>query len=103
MHNAYLEQGTETGVVAFLALSGFAVILLAYTMWATFRASPGEVGERKVLLAGLTGAVAVYLFSSALEWHWYIPPSTIYFFILAGVAVKLATRAQRPSSGEVPE
>ncbi len=103
VHNVYLEQGTETGAVAFVALSGFAVILLAYTMWATFRASPGEVGERKVLLAGLTGAVAVYLFSSALEWHWYIPPSTIYFFILAGVAVKLATRAQRPSSGEVPE
>jgi len=103
VHNVYLEQGTETGVVAFVALSGFAVILLAYTMWATFRASPGEVGERKVLLAGLTGAVAVYLFSSALEWHWYIPPSTIYFFILAGVAVKLATRTRRPSLDEVPE
>jgi hypothetical protein len=103
VHNVYLEQGTETGAVAFVALSGFAVILLAYTMWATFRASPGEVGERKVLLAGLTGAVAVYLFSSALEWHWYIPPSTIYFFILAGAAVKLATRTRRPSLDEVPE
>ncbi|MDQ4062559.1 MAG: O-antigen ligase family protein [Actinomycetota bacterium] len=106
VHNLYLEQGTETGVVAFVALSGFAVILLAYTMWATFRASPGEAGqsgERKVLLAGLTGAVAVYLFSSALEWHWYIPSSTIYFFILAGVAVKLATRTRRPLPDEVPE
>ncbi len=106
VHNVYLEQGTETGVVAFVALSGFAIILLAYTMWATFRASPGgagQSGERKVLLAGLTGAMAVYLFSSALEWHWYIPPSTIYFFILAGVAVKLATRTRRPSPDDVSE
>jgi hypothetical protein len=106
VHNVYLEQGTETGVVAFVALSGFAVILLAHTMWATFRASPGEAGqsgERKALLAGLTGALAVYLFSSALEWHWYIPPSTIYFFIMAGVAVKLATRTRRPSPDDVPE
>jgi hypothetical protein len=45
-----------------------------------------------VLLAGLTAAVAVYLASSALEWHWYIPPSTIYFFILAGVTIKIAAR-----------
>src|SRR5215210_393547 len=90
VHNVYLEQGTETGIVAFLALGGFAAILLGYTMWAAWRAT----GERKVLLAGLTAAVAVYLFSSALEWHWYIPPSTIYFFILAGVTVKLAARPE---------
>ncbi len=90
VHNVYLEQGTETGVVAFVALTGFAVLLLGYSAWAAWRAT----GERKVLLAGLTGAVAVYLVSSALEWHWYIPPSTIYFFILAGAAVKLATRTE---------
>ena len=99
VHNVYLEQGTETGIVAFVALSGFAVLLLSYAAWATWRA----VGERKVLLAGLTGAVAVYLISSALEWHWYIPPSTIYFFILAGVAVKLAARTMPPSPAEASE
>jgi hypothetical protein len=90
VHNVYLEQGTETGIVAFLALAGFAALLLGYAAWATLRAA----GERKVLLAGLTAAVAVYLVSSALEWHWYIPPSTIYFFILAGVTIRLAARAK---------
>jgi hypothetical protein len=90
VHNVYLEQGTETGVVAFLALAGFAALLLGYAAWATLRA----VGEQKVLLAGLTAAVAVYLASSALEWHWYIPPSTIYFFILAGVTIRIAARAE---------
>lgn len=103
VHNVYLEQGTETGVVAFVALTGFAVLLLGYSAWVTLRASPSEAGERKALLAGLTGAVAVYLVSSALEWHWYIPPSTIYFFILAGAAVKLAARTEPPSPQETTE
>jgi O-Antigen ligase len=90
VHNVFLEQGTETGVVAFLALTGFAVILTGYAAWAALRAT----GERRVLLAGLTGAVVVYLVSSALEWHWYIPASTIYFFVMAGVTVRLAARAE---------
>jgi hypothetical protein len=87
VHNLYLEQGTETGIIAFLALTGFAALLAGYLARATWRAS----GERKALLGGLTGAVAVYLISSVFEWHWYIPPSTIFFFILAGVAVKFAS------------
>jgi hypothetical protein len=99
VHNTYLEQGTETGIVAFLALVGFAAFLFGYAAWAAWRAA----GERKVLLAGLTAATTVYLVSSALEWHWYIPPSTIYFFILAGVTIKLAAQAEQPSPDEVPE
>jgi hypothetical protein len=91
VHNVYLEQGTETGIMAFLALSGFAVLLTGYLMWAAWRAN----GERKVLLAGLTGTVITYLVSSALEWHWYIPPSTIFFFLLAGVAVKFASGVEQ--------
>ena len=91
VHNVYLEQGTETGIIAFLALTGFAVLLTGYLMRAAWWAN----GERKVLLAGLTGTVVTYLVSSALEWHWYIPPSTIFFFILAGVAVKYASGVER--------
>jgi O-antigen ligase len=94
VHNVYLEQGTETGIFAFLALVGFAALLVGYAAWATWRM---QDGEQKVLLAGLTGALVVYLVSSALEWHWYIPPSTTYFFILAGVTAKLAAGTEQPS------
>jgi hypothetical protein len=90
VHNVYLEQGTETGLFAFVALLGFVVVLVGYTGRATWRSGPQ--GERRLLLAGLGSALIVYLVSSAFEWHWYLPASTLFFFILAAVAVKFASR-----------
>jgi len=90
VHNVYLEQGTETGVFAFLAFLGFVAVLVGFTVRAAWRSGPQ--GERRLLLAGLCSALVVYLVSSAAEWHWYLPASTLYFFILAAVAVKFASR-----------
>jgi hypothetical protein len=90
VHNVYLEQGTETGLFAFLALLGFVAVLVGYTGRAVWRSDPQ--GERRLLLAGLCSALIVYLVSSAFEWHWYLPASTLFFFILAAVAVKFASR-----------
>ena len=98
VHNVYLEQGTETGAVAFLALAGFAGILVFYAARGTWRAT----GERRLLLSGLTGAVVVYLVHSAAEWHWYIPPSTLYFFALAAVTIRYA-EAERWEETAGPE
>lgn len=86
VHNVYLEQGTETGAVAFLALAGFVGILVVYAARGIWMAT----GDRKILLSGLTAAAVVYAVHSALEWHWYIPPSTLFFFALAAVCVKYA-------------
>jgi hypothetical protein len=101
VHNVYLEQGTETGLFAFLALLGFVAVLVSYTGRAAWRSGPQ--GERRLLLAGLGSALMVYLVSSAFEWHWYLPASTLFFFILAAVAVKFASRedwgaAEAPSA-----
>jgi hypothetical protein len=106
VHNLYLEQGTETGLFAFLALLGFVAVLLCYTGRAVWRS--GSQGERRLLLAGLGSALMVYLVSSAFEWHWYLPASTLFFFILAAVAVKFASRedwgaAEVPSADSVTE
>ena len=88
VHNLYLEQGTETGIFAFLALFGFVAVLLGYSARAAWRSR----GERRLLLSGLVCALAVYLISSAAEWHWYIPASTMLFFVLAAIAIKFASR-----------
>ena len=86
VHNLYLEQGTETGVFAFLALVGFVVALVGYCARAAWRTA----GERRILLAGLIAALVVYLVSSLLEWHWYLPGSTLFFFFLAAITAKFA-------------
>jgi signal transduction histidine kinase len=101
----YLEQGTETGLFAFLALLSFVAVLVGFTGRAIWRS--GQQGDRRLLLAGLGSALMVYLVSSAIEWHWYLPASTLFFFILAAVAVKFASRedwgaAEAPSAAERP-
>ncbi|CAA9485836.1 MAG: hypothetical protein AVDCRST_MAG12-1797, partial [uncultured Rubrobacteraceae bacterium] len=50
VHNLYLEQLTETGIFAFLALLAFVAVLLAYTARAAWRCRPA--GEERLLLSG---------------------------------------------------
>jgi hypothetical protein len=95
VHNLYLEQGTETGIFAFLALVGFVVTLVGYSARGAWRAR----GERRLLLAGLISTLVVYLLSSFLEWHWYIPGSTLFFFFLAAITLKFALK----EDWDVPE
>jgi len=91
VHNLYLEQGTETGVFAFLAMAGFAGLLLGYTARETWRSR----GSHRLLLSGLVAAEVIYLLSSIIEWHWYLPPATLFFFILSAMAVKMASWRER--------
>ena len=108
VHNLYLEQGTETGVFAFLALLGFVAVLLGHAARTAWRSDSSE--EHRLLLAGLVSTLVIYLTSSVFEWHWYMPASTLFFFILAAVAAKFASRTDpasapdtvRPANGEDP-
>jgi len=91
VHNLYLEQLTETGIFAFLALLAFVAVLLAYTARAAWRRRPAR--EERLLLSGLVAAMVVYLLSSVVEWHWYLPAATLFFFVLAASSVRLARGA----------
>ena len=93
VHNLYLEQLTETGIFAFLALVAFVVVLLTTTVGAARRHRPGE---ERLLLSGLVAAMVVYLVSSVVEWHWYLPAATLFFFVLAASTVRLAREAGVP-------
>ena len=108
VHNLYLEQLTEIGVFGFAALLGFVALLVGHTARAAWRSSE-SAGENGPLLAGLVAAMVVYLVSSVLEWHWYIPAATLFFFVLAAVAARLAAGegpaaepSVRPAAGEAP-
>ena len=96
VHNLYLEQLTETGIFAFLILLAFVIFLLTHTVRAAWRRRPE--GEEGLLLSGLVAAMVVYLVSSVVEWHWYLPAATLFFFVLAAASVRLAWE-----SGETPK
>jgi hypothetical protein len=86
VHNVYLEQGTETGIVAFLALGA------SQPCWSDMRRGP--LGERGPTIRRTEGAARgaygggdrVFGFLGTRV-ALVLPPSTIYFFILAGVTV----------------
>lgn len=99
VHNLYLEQGVETGLVAFLALIVFVAVLVGYAARAAWTSS----GDRNILLSGLLAAVLVYLISSTIEWHWYIPPSTIFFFVIAAITAKFAAMGEWLAPQEADE
>jgi O-antigen ligase len=99
VHNLYLEQLTETGIFALLALLAFVVVLLAYTARAAWRRRPE--GEERLLLSGLVAAMVVYLLSSVVEWHWYLPAATLFFFVLAASSVRLAREADETPKAAV--
>ena len=96
VHNLYLEQLTETGIFAFAALLAFVVLLLVFTARTAWRHRPEEEGS--LLLPGLVAALTLYLVSSIVEWHWYLPGSTLFFFVLAASAVRLARRGDPPKA-----
>ena len=89
-HSVWLSLLSDTGIFAFLAFAAFCVGSLAL---ACYNALSGERSRRsRALIAGSAPAVTAYLVSSSIDWHWYIPASTLPFFALVAVAVG-ATRA----------
>jgi hypothetical protein len=101
VHNLYLEQLTETGIFAFLALAAFALLLVFLVARAAWHHE--RDGEGRLLLSGLAAAIVVYLVSSVVEWHWYLPGATLFFFILAAGAARMAGSGDHPPKAAADE
>ncbi len=77
VHNDYLQQGSDSGVVGMVAYAGFAVALLALLY--RNRSPKGGIGGVWLGLAGFTA-------QGLVEFGLYIPALSWTFFLLAGWA-----------------
>lgn len=83
-HSIWMSLLSDTGVFAFLAFFTFCVGCLALAFYNAFYRTRSR--RSRALLAGSAAAIIAYLVSSSVDWNWYIPASTLPFFVLAAVA-----------------
>jgi O-antigen ligase len=99
-HSMWMSLLSDTGVFAFLAFAVFCVGCLALAFYSAFSGTRSR--RSRALLAGSAAAFTAYLVSSSIDWHWYIPASTLPFFALAAVASGTPRRRGRSSGPKGP-
>lgn len=83
-HNDYLELLVEGGVVSFILIASFVIILL-YKSWKSFKFRK-ERYSIYIFLGILTGILAV-LIHSLTDFNFHIGANGFYFFVLAAILV----------------
>jgi O-antigen ligase len=83
-HSVWLSLLSDTGIFSFLAFAAFSVGCLCLAFYNAL--STTRTTRSRALVAGSAAALTAYLASSTIDWHWYIPASTLPFFALAAVA-----------------
>ena len=101
-HSLWLSLLSDTGIFAFLAFAAFSVGCLCLAFYNAF--STARSTRSRALLAGSAASMTAYLASSTIDWHWYIPASTLPFFALAAVATGMRPHAgaRKARSGGQP-
>jgi hypothetical protein len=97
-HSVWMSLLSDTGIFAFLSFAAFCIGCLAIACYSAFSGTVS--GRSRALLAGSTAAISAYLVSSSIDWHWYIPGSTLPFFALAAVAVSTTGRQRELSANQ---
>jgi O-antigen ligase len=92
-HSVWMSLLSDTGIFAFMAFAAFCMGCLALAFYSAV--SGTRCRRSRALLAGSAAAAATYLVSSSIDWHWYIPASTLPFFALAAVAAGTRRRRER--------
>lgn len=95
-HSMWMSLLSDTGIFAFLAFAVFSVGCLGLAFYnALFKQ---RSRRSRALIAGCAAALTAYLASSSIDWNWYIPASTLPFFVLAAVAAGTTPRRRKKRS-----
>jgi O-antigen ligase len=93
-HSLYMQTFAELGLVGFVLVVGFILVLLAGGAARALRAPP----DLRNLLAATTAAVAVWAFTAAYEWIWQMAAMAAVLALLGAVA--LAGRSDLDAAAE---
>lgn len=99
-HSLYLETFAELGILGLLLILALVGLPLAVAVRHARAAPP----ERRVLLAGAGGALAVFAFAAAIDWAWELTVLPVAFLVLAAavVAGEPAPAAPRAARAGLP-
>jgi O-antigen ligase len=81
-HSLYMQALAELGYPGFILIVAFIGWILVCGLWRSVRSRDPD---RRVELAAATAATAVFAFSAALEWIWFIPALPVALLVVAAV------------------
>lgn len=102
-HSLWLSLLSNTGIFAFLSFAAFSAGCLALAARPAFSADDARARRAAMLVAGSAAAAAAYLAATSVDWHWYLPASTVPFFALAAVAASARPANPAKTPGSSPE
>jgi O-antigen ligase len=98
-HSLYVETYAEEGLIGLVLLVGFFVLVLGSAIRLVIRSRY----EQRTRAAGLTAALAAFMFSAAFDWIWQVPALPAAFLLLAAaVLAPRAIRGPTQSAGASP-
>ncbi len=95
-HSLYLQTLGELGILGFLPLIGFLIVVFATGISGALRAEAAE----RTRLAGAVAAALVFAITAQVDWMWQIPVLPVVVLLLAaGLVVGREARGGRPRLG----